>query len=220
MNKEYCLNLIPGDGIGIEVIEECKKIISLIADISGVVFRFKEFEWGCEYYLKTGKMMPDDGLKRLRDGDAILLGAVGFPGVPGHISLRELLLPIRKEFDQYVNLRPVKLLKGLKSPLDVDDEAKIDFVVVRENTEGEYCGRGSIEDEDTENETVLQESVFTYKATDRIIRYAFELAEKKGKKKLCSATKSNALNYSMVFWDNVFDNVKKNTLTLNQLLCT
>ena len=147
-------------------------------------------------------MMPADGMEILRDCDAILLGAVGFPGVPDHVSLRDLLLPIRTGFDQYVNMRPIKLLPGLNSPLKND---KIDFVVIRENSEGEYCGQG-----ETNEERSIQNAIFTRKGTDRIIRYAFDYAVANGKNKLLSATKSNALNHSMVFWDKIFDEVRQN----------
>lgn len=205
--KQYKINLIPGDGIGIEVIREGKRVLESIAEKhGGLEFHFSSLPWGCEYYLKHGCMMPADGLKILRDCDSILLGAVGFPGVPDHISLRELLLPIRCEFDQYVNLRPVKLLPGLVSPLK---NKKIDFVVIRENSEGEYCGRGKLVNENAPDGYALQEAVFTKKGTVRIIKYAFEYALKYNKSKVLSATKSNALNYSMVFWDKIFDEIKK-----------
>ena len=158
MNK-FTVKLIPGDGIGVDVIREAVRLLNALAEKhGGLKFDFQELEWSCEYYLKTGRMMPEDGLKILADCDSILLGAVGFPGVPDHVSLRELLLPIRVGFDQYVNLRPVKLLKGLSSPIKNED---IDFVVIRENSEGEYCGQGSIVNENTPEETVHQDSIFT-----------------------------------------------------------
>ena len=204
MNK-FTVKLIPGDGIGVDVIREAVRLLNALAEKhGGLKFDFQELEWSCEYYLKTGRMMPEDGLKILADCDSILLGAVGFPGVPDHVSLRELLLPIRVGFDQYVNLRPVKLLKGLSSPIKNED---IDFVVIRENSEGEYCGKGSIVDENTPEETVHQDSIFTRKGTERIIRYAYEYAKNHQLNKVMSATKSNALNYSMVFWDKVFHEV-------------
>ena len=138
--KSFKLNLIPGDGIGVDVIREGRRVLDSIAAISGgISFQYNELPWSCEYYLKNGKMMPDDGMTILRDCDAILLGAVGFPGVPDHISLRQLLLPIRVEFDEYVNMRPVKMLPGLNSPLK---NTAMDFVCIRENSEGEYCGQG------------------------------------------------------------------------------
>ncbi len=203
------LKLIPGDGIGIEVIAESKKILTQIEAMhGGLKFELHELGWGCEYYLKNGRMMPVDGLKILADCESILLGAVGFPGVPDHISLRELLLPIRQEFEQYINMRPIKLLDGLDSPLNISKPEDIDFVVVRENSEGEYCGKGRIIDEGTDDEAVVQEAWFTRKATSRVIKYAFEYAKEHSCKKLVSATKSNALNYSMVFWDKIFDGIK------------
>ena len=203
--KYFVIKLIPGDGIGVDVIREAVRVLKALEQKhGGISFDFQNLEWSCQYYLKTGQMMPADGMKILADCDAILLGAVGFPGVPDHVSLRQLLLPIRVGFDQYVNLRPVKLLPGLSSPIKNE---KIDFVVIRENSEGEYCGKGEIRDENTPDETVIQNSVFTRKGTERIIRYAFEYAAKHGQNKVMSATKSNALNYSMVFWDKVFHEI-------------
>ena len=151
--------------------------------------------------------MPDDGLKILEDCDSILLGAVGFPGVPDHISLRGLLIPIRVEFDQYINLRPVQLLEGLKSPLDISDPRDINFMVVRENSEGEYCGEGYIGNENTPEETAVQLARFTRKGVYRVIKYTFDYAVKNNLKSVISATKSNALNYSMDFWDKIFNEV-------------
>jgi len=199
--RKITLNLLPGDGIGVDVIREGRRVLERLAQLhGGLTFHFKELPWSCQYYLEHGRMMPKDGMATLSDCDAILLGAVGFPGVPDHVSL-QLLLPIRREFDQYVNFRPVTLLEGLDSPLK---KSAIDFVVFRENTEGEYCGRGHVEAADTPDERVVQEAVFTRKGTERIIRHAFEHAKKHGLKRLAGATKSNALNYSMVFWDKVF----------------
>ena len=203
--QKFTIKLIPGDGIGVDVIREAVRLLNRLAEVDGgVKFDFQTLDWSCEYYLKTGHMMPADGLQILADCDAILLGAVGFPGVPDHVSLRELLLPIRVGFDQYVNLRPVKLLPGLSSPIKNEN---IDFVVIRENSEGEYCGQGEIKNPDTADETVIQNSVFTRKGTERIIRYAYEYAQAHKLNKVLSATKSNALNYSMVFWDKVFKEV-------------
>ena len=198
--------MIPGDGIGVDVIHEGKRVLDKVAQISGMSFQYNELPWSCEYYLKHGKMMPDDGMEILRDCDAILLGAVGFPGVPDHISLRQLLLPIRVQFDEYVNMRPVKMLPGLHSPLKNE---KMDFVCIRENSEGEYCGKGEWHNEDKPDESVMQQSIFTRKGTERILRYAFDYARKNGKDNVLSATKSNALNYSMVFWDKIFEEVRK-----------
>ena len=200
--KKYRLNLIPGDGIGVDVVAEGCRVLDAIAQKhGGIKFVYNDLPWSCQYYLAHGEMMPDDGLKILRDCDAILLGAVGFPGVPDHVSLRELLLPIRTEFDLYVNMRPIRLLPGLNSPLK---DERINFVVVRENSEGEYCGKGRMDEN-----MAVQEARFTRKGTDRIIRYAFEYAKRNNLHNLLSATKSNALNYSMVFWDRIFDEVRR-----------
>lgn len=207
--KTYKIAVIPGDGIGRDVTAEAIKVLNAAAQKDGGFrFAFTEFPWGCEYYLKTGKMMDDDGMDTLRKFDAIYLGAVGYPNVPDHISLRELLIKIRKGFDQYVNLRPIKLLRGADSVLKDVTPADIDMLFVRENTEGEYCGLGSWEGKDTDAERVTQMSVFTRKGTERIIRYAFALA-RKNKTSCTSITKGNALNYAMVFWDTVFAQVAK-----------
>lgn len=214
--KKIHLKVIPGDGIGAEIMVGAKRILARIADIhGGLYFDYEDYEWGCEYWLKTGRMMPEDGLQRLRNCDSILFGAVGFPGVPDHISLRGLLLPIRFEFDQYVNFRPIKLLPGLKSPLKIKENENIDFVVLRENSEGEYCGRGHFQGEGTDMETAVQEAWFTRKGTRRIIKYAFEYAVQSKLTSVVSATKSNALNYSMVFWDKIFDEVKVEYQNIN-----
>ncbi|MDO4574302.1 MAG: tartrate dehydrogenase [Planctomycetia bacterium] len=205
--KNVKINLVPGDGIGIDVVREGVKTLEHLAQLDGgIQFEFNHLPWSCEYYLKHGVMMPEDGMKILADCDAILLGAVGFPGVPDSVSAQELLFPIRRGFDQYVNMRPIKRLPGLVSPL-VNDT--IDFIVVRENSEGEYCSRGRIENDGTPEKTVVQEAVFTQKGCERIMRYAYEYARKNGKHKVLSATKSNALKYSMVFWDQVQEQVAK-----------
>lgn len=199
--------VIPGDGIGPEVIEEGVKVLEAVARIAGdFSFEFTYFPWGCEYYLEHGTMMPEDGLEQLKKFDAVYLGAVGYPGVPDHISLRELLLKIRKQFDQYVNVRPVRLLQGAPCPLKDMTRDQIDMVVIRENSEGEYSGAGDWLFKGKPEEVVLQTGVFSRKGTERIIRYAYELARKMGKS-LTSISKANALNYSMVFWDQVFEEV-------------
>lgn len=199
--------VIAGDGIGPEVIDEGIKVLNKVAELDGTFkFEFTHFPWGCEYYKQTGKMMADDGIETLKNFDAIFLGAVGAPGVPDHISLWDLLLVIRKSFDQYINLRPVKLLNGAPCPLKDVKKEDIDMVFVRENTEGEYAGSGSWLFKDKPNEVVIQDGVFSRKGTERVIRYAFELAKKEGKS-LTSISKGNALNYSMVFWDKIFKEV-------------
>ena len=205
--KQYRIAVIPGDGIGPEVMAESCKVLRTAAELDGTFsFEFTEFPWGCEYYLKTGEMMPSDGMETLRCFDAILLGAVGYPGVPDHISLRDLLLRIRHDFDEYVNLRPVKLLKGADCPLKGVRPEDIDMTFIRENSEGEYAGEGAWLYRDQPNEVVIQDSVFSRRGTERVIRYAYELARKEGKT-LTSISKGNALNYSMVFWDQIFAEV-------------
>ncbi len=207
--KHYRIAVIPGDGIGPEVIAEGVKVLNAAARLDGsFTFDFTFFPWGCEYYLEHGEMMPTDGIDTLSKFDAIYLGAVGYPGVPDHISLWDLLLKIRHAFDQYVNLRPVKLLRGAECPLKHVSCEDIDMTVIRENSEGEYAGAGEWLNKGRDDEMALQTGVFTRKGTERIIRYAFELAKKEGKT-LTSISKGNALNYSMVFWDQIFAEVAK-----------
>ena len=205
--KKYNIAVIAGDGIGPEVIGEAVKVLKAIcASDDRFDMCFTEFPWGCEYYLKNGEMMPENGLELLSKYDAILLGAVGYPGVPDHISLRNLLLKIRHGFDQYINLRPVKLLKGAPCPLAGKNCEDIDMIFIRENSEGEYSGSGAWLYKDQPNEVVIQNSVFSRKGCERVIRYAYELARKEGRS-LTSVSKANALNYSMVFWDQIFEEV-------------
>lgn len=205
--KIYKIAVIAGDGIGPEVIGEGIKALNKVAAMdSGFRFDFTYFPWGCEFYAKHGKMMDENGMEELKKFDAIYLGAVGFPGVPDHISLWDLLLRIRKEFDQYVNIRPVHLLKGAKTSLVDVKREDINMLFIRENTEGEYAGAGEWLFKGQQNEVVLQNSVFSRKGTERIIRYAFEAARKEGRS-LTSISKANALNYSMVFWDQVFEEI-------------
>ncbi len=216
--KTFRVAVIPGDGIGNEVIPVGVKVLEAIAEVhGGFRFQFEWFDWSCQYYLQHGKMMPDDGLRVLREFDAIYLGAVGMPAlVPDHISLWGLLMPIRKQFEQYINLRPCQLLPGIKGPLRDRVPADIDFVCVRENSEGEYSNVGGRVHVGTPHEVALQTNVFSRFAVERVIRYAFELArerERTGAKarprppKVTSATKSNASPYTMVFWDEVFAEV-------------
>ncbi|MGM7719664.1 tartrate dehydrogenase [Metabacillus sp. Hm71] len=205
--KQFKIAVIAGDGIGPEVINEGIKVLRKVAELdSGFQFHFTYFPWGCEYYTKNGKMMDDNGLEQLKEFDAIYLGAVGFPGVPDHISLWDLLLKIRKSYHQYVNIRPVRLLKGAYFPLVDVKREDIDMLFIRENSEGEYSGAGDWLFKGENHEVVLQNSVFSRKGTERIIRYAFETAKKEGRS-LTSISKGNALNYSMVFWDQVFEEV-------------
>lgn len=205
--KIYKIAVIAGDGIGPEVLTEGIKILNTIAELDGGFrFDFTHFPWGCEFYRETGKMMDDDGIEQLRKYDAIFLGAVGAPGVPDHISLWDLLLKIRHEFDQYINLRPVKLLKGAPCPLKDVKTEDVDMIFIRENSEGEYAGVGQWLNKDQPNEIVHQTGVFSRKGCQRVIRYAYELAKAQGKT-LTSISKANALNYSMVFWDQIFREV-------------
>ncbi|MDD6212473.1 MAG: tartrate dehydrogenase [Clostridiales bacterium] len=207
--KTFRIAVIAGDGIGPDVLAEGIKVLNTVAELDGsFAFEFTHFPWGCEYYLETGKMMPDDGMEQLKAFDAIYLGAVGYPGVPDHISLRELLLVIRKGFDEYVNVRPVKLLKGAPCPLAHVKREDIDMVVIRENSEGEYSGEGCWMNKGTPEEYVHQTGVFTRKGCERIMRYAFDLARREGKS-VTSVSKANALNYSMVFWDQIFHEISQ-----------
>ncbi|MBT7202941.1 MAG: tartrate dehydrogenase [Deltaproteobacteria bacterium] len=198
--SHYRIASIPGDGIGQEVIPAGIQVAEVLAQRFGFSIEFKHFDWSCQTYLNTGTMMPKDGLEQLQSFDAIFLGAVGWPSVPDHVSLWGLLIPIRRHFDQYVNIRPVRLLKGIQSPLAGRGPEDIDFVIVRENCEGEYSESGGRIYAGTEQEIVLQESIFTRHGTDRILRYAFDLAKKRAGK-LTSATKSNGIIHSMPFWD-------------------
>lgn len=205
--QKHKIAVIAGDGIGPEVIAEGVKVLNKVAQLDGgFEFEFTHFPWGCEYYLREGRMMPEDGLDTLAKFDAVFLGAVGYPGVPDHISLWDLLLVIRKKFDQYINLRPVKLLRGAPCPLADVKREDIDMIFVRENSEGEYAGSGAWLYKGQPNEVVIQNGVFSRHGCERVIRYAFELARSQ-KKTLTSISKGNALNYSMVFWDQIFREV-------------
>ena len=201
---DYRIALIPGDGIGNEVVPAGVRVLETLARSFDFGLTLTEFPYSCEYYRKTGVMMPDDGIERLQDFDAILLGAVGAPEIPDHVSLWELLLPIRRRFDQWVNFRPVKLLQGLVSPLAGRSSDDIDFVVIRENTEGEYSDIGGRLFAGSDRELVVQESVFTRKGVDRILRYACDFASKRPAKHLTSATKSNGIRFTMPYWDERF----------------
>jgi tartrate dehydrogenase/decarboxylase/D-malate dehydrogenase len=199
--KTYRIAVIPGDGIGKEVVPEGIRVVDAAVARVGVRFEWEHLPWSCEEYSKTGKMMPDDGLDRIRGHDAIYLGAVGSPEVPDHISLWGLLIPIRRRFQQYVNLRPARLMPGIASPLVGREPGDIDFWIVRENSEGEYSSIGGRLNEGTDAELVVQESVFTRRGVDRILRYAYELARSRPKRHLTSATKSNGLAITMPYWD-------------------
>ena len=201
MSTTIKVAVIPGDGIGKEVMPEGMRALEAAGAKHGIDFAWQEFDWSCEMYLKTGQMMPEDGIDQLRPFDAVYLGAAGFPTVPDHISLWGLLIPIRREFDQNINLRPVRLFEGVPCPLAGREPGDIDFYVVRENVEGEYSQIGGIHYEGTENEIVVQQSVFTRRGTDRVLKYAFELAQSRDAKHLTSATKSNGIVHSMPYWD-------------------
>jgi tartrate dehydrogenase/decarboxylase/D-malate dehydrogenase len=199
--KTYRIAVIPGDGIGKEVVPEGLRVIEAVGRKFDIEFKWDEFPWSCEYRAKHGRMMPEDGLAAIRYHDAIFFGAAGFPGVPDHISLWELLIPMRRQFDLYVNLRPVRLMPGIKSPLADRKAGDVEFWVVRENTEGEYSSIGGRIFDGTARETVVQTATFTRHGVDRILKYAFELARKRPKKHLTSATKSNGITITMPFWD-------------------
>jgi len=206
---EYKLAVIPGDGVGLEVIAEGRKALEAVASVTGgLSFQFTEFPWGSEFYRETGQLMPDDGIEILKSFDAILFGAVGDPNIPDHITLHGLLLPMRRGFDQGVCIRPAYLYPGVESPLSGKKAGDIDMVIFRENTEGEYAPVGGRLYTGTPHETVVQANVFTRRGTERIIRAAFEHCVHRNKKnKVTSVTKSNAQAFGMVFWDEVFRDV-------------
>ena len=207
MNK-YKIAVIPGDGIGKEVVKEACKVLDSVSSLRNFKLEYTIFDWGSEYFFKNNKMMPEDGLNILQDFDSIFLGAVGDPKIQDHITLNGLLLPIRRKFDQYICLRPSVLFEGVESPLKDVSSGQIDMVIIRENTEGEYANVGGFQYENFPDEIAIQTSVFTRKGTERVIRYAFNLAKIRGGK-LTSITKSNAQGYSMVLWDKVFAEVSK-----------
>jgi tartrate dehydrogenase/decarboxylase/D-malate dehydrogenase len=208
--QNYRIALIPGDGIGHEVVPAAAAVLEKVGGRFGFTFQWTEFDWSCERYAELGQMMPEDGTEQLRAFDGICLGAVGYPGVEDHISLWGLLIPIRRAFDQYANVRPLKLFEGVKSPLAGRGAGDIDMVIVRENAEGEYSQMGGRIYAGTEREVVIQESVFSRFGVDRIIRHAFELATRRaggrGKPgRVTSATKSNGIIHTMPFWDERFE---------------
>jgi tartrate dehydrogenase/decarboxylase/D-malate dehydrogenase len=201
--SKHQIAVIAGDGIGQEVMPEGLRVLEVAARKFGIELEFTTFEWSnCDYYLQHGKMMPDDWFEQLKGFEAIYFGAVGWPAtVPDHISLWGSLIKFRRDFDQYVNLRPVRLMPGVPCPLANKKIGDIDFYVVRENTEGEYSSVGGRIFEGTERETVIQEAIFTRKGVDRILKFAFDLAQSRPKKHLTSATKSNGIAISMPYWD-------------------
>jgi tartrate dehydrogenase/decarboxylase / D-malate dehydrogenase len=198
--KSYSIALIPGDGIGKTVTDAAWRVLQEAAKDAGFSLTGTEFPWSCKFYKETGKMMPDDGIETLRTFDAILLGAVGWPAeVPDSVSLHGLLLPIRKAFVQYANIRPHRLLPGVQGPLKAEI---FDILCIRENTEGEYSGAGGRVHQGMDNEVAVETSIFTRKGVERILRFGFEQARAR-RGKLASVTKSNAQKYSMVFWDEI-----------------
>ncbi|HEX6843330.1 MAG TPA: tartrate dehydrogenase [Stellaceae bacterium] len=206
--KTYEVAVIPGDGIGKEVVPEGMRVLEAAGRRYGFQLKWRHYDWSCERFTKTGAMMPKDGLEQTKGMDGIFLGAVGYPGVPDHVSLWGLLIPIRRNFQQYVNLRPVRLLAGVESPLKDRKPGDIDFYVVRENNEGEYSEIGGRLYPGTAMEMAMQQTVFTRKGCDRIMRYAFELAATR-KKHVTSATKSNGIIHTMPYWDERFAAVAK-----------
>lgn len=201
--KTHKIAVMAGDGIGVEVMPEALRVLETVSKKHGIALEYETFDWSsADYYQKHGQMLPDDWFEQLRGFDAILFGAVGWPAVvPDHISLWGSLLKFRREFDQYINMRPVRLMPGVPCPLANKKPGDIDFVVVRENTEGEYTNLGGRIFEGTEREVVIQESVFTRTGVDRVLKYAFEVAQSRPAKHLSSATKSNGLAISMPYWD-------------------
>ena len=205
MDKRYRIAVIPGDGIGKEVVPEGLRALEAAGRRFGFAFEWDELPWSCDYYAKHGRMMPEDWFERIRHHDAMFFGAVGWPAsVPDHVSLWGSLIQWRRGFDQYVNLRPCRLMPGVPSPLANRKPGDIDFVVVRENTEGEYSSVGGRMFEVTEREVVFQQTVFTRKGVDRILRFAFELARKRAARHVTSATKSNGISITMPYWDERF----------------
>ena len=207
--KTFKIAVIAGDGIGQEVIPAGIEVMQRAA-AGSCALEFVSFPWGCEFYRRHGKMMDADALDILKGFDAIYLGAIGDPAVPDHVSVWELILPIRQRFEQYVNLRPMRLLPGVRSPLAGRGPADIDMVCVRENSEGEYCGTGGRLNQGTAHEIAEQASIFTRRGVDRIAKFAFELAARRPRKLLASATKSNALQHTMVLWDEAVEGVALN----------
>ena len=203
--KTYRIAVIPGDGIGKEVVPEGIRVLDAVAAKFGIGFTWDAFDWSCETYLASGSMMPEDGIAQISGHDAIFLGAVGFPGVPDHISLWGLLIPIRRSFDQYINLRPVRLFDGVPCPLAGRTAEDIDFWIVRENVEGEYSEIGGRMYVGTDAEMAVQQSIFTRHGVDRVMRYAFDLAMRRPAKHLTSATKSNGIIHTMPYWDERFE---------------
>ncbi len=209
-NPAYSIAVIPGDGIGREVTPEGMRVLTAAGERFGATFQFTEYDWGSDYYFRHGCMMPPAALELLRCCDAIFLGAVGHPDIPDNTTLNGLLLPIRRRFDQYACVRPARLYPGVQSPLAGKAAGSIDMVVIRENTEGEYAQVGGFVHHHMPEEVAIQTGVFTRRGTERVIRYAFELARKRHqKRRVTSVTKSNAQGFGMVLWDRTFAEVAR-----------
>ncbi|MBZ5596594.1 MAG: tartrate dehydrogenase [Acidobacteriia bacterium] len=203
--RTFHIAVIAGDGVGVEVIPQAKRVLDEAGRRRQFRLDYHDFDWGSDHYFRHGRMMPVDALELLRPSDAILLGAVGHPKIPDHVTLNGLLLPIRRAFDQFANVRPAVLFPGVESPLALRKGERIDFVVVRENTEGEYAQVGGFVYHEQPEEVAIQTAVFTRRGIDRIVRFAFELARRRnGKKRVTSVTKSNAQGFGMVLWDRAF----------------
>ena len=210
MQKKHRIAVIPGDGIGVEVMPEGLRVLDAVGRRFGIDFSYDHFDWGSDHYVRTGLMMPADWADRIQGHDAIYFGAVGAPDkVPDHIAVWGLLIKIRRDFDQYVNLRPVRLMPGVPGPLAHRKPGDIDFLVVRENTEGEYTSVGGRLFEGTPREMAIQEAVFTRTGVDRIIDYAFQLANRRKRKSLTAATKSNGISITMPYWDERLAEISK-----------
>ena len=208
-SNAFKIAVIPGDGIGNEVVPEGIRVLEAVGRRFDIAFEWTHFDWSCERFKKKGAMMPEDGLDRLKEFDAIYLGAVGFPGVPDHVSLWGLLIPIRRGFQQYINLRPVRLFEGLASPLAGHKPGDIDYYIVRENSEGEYSSVGGRMYAGTENEIAVQQAMFSKRGCDRVMRYAFDLSMSRKRREVVSATKSNGISISMPYWDERFADIAK-----------
>src|SRR6202171_254582 len=206
--QSFRIAVIAGDGVGTEVMPQARRVLEKVGGQCQIQYAFRDFDWGSDYYVRHGRMMPGDALEVLRPFDAILLGAVGHPKIPDHVTLNGLLLPIRRAFDQYANARPARLYPGVESPLALRKGEQIDFVVVRENTEGEYAEVGGFVYQDQPEEVAIQTAVFTRRGIERIVRFAFELARRRrSKNRVTSITKSNAQGFGMVLWDRTFASV-------------
>lgn len=204
--KSYSIATLPGDGIGREVVPVAVRAVDEIGELHGFLIDWRYFDWGCDYFLINGKMMPDDALDTISQDDAIFLGAVGAPGVADHVSLWGMLIPIRRRFDQHINMRPAKILEGIVSPLRDERAKNFDMIVIRENVEGEYSSIGGRLYSGTDYELAIQEAVFTRRGVTRAMSFAFELAKTR-KNHVTSATKSNGIIHTMPFWDEVFADV-------------